>query len=166
MPKCHRRGKGDQQNGRAECFHCNVLSIFAFGNPICAATGLPYNFKIEELSVVTRTECSQRGDTTQIDNSTHPEKSGSSVHHAREIFASRCTRPSSTRIAIPTAKPDGLALLLLSKSGQINRHQRIPAKRQALAVDMPINEIHASVVRKLDRNSVSADSELSEEVPE
>ena len=44
--------------------------------------------------------------------------------------------------------------------------KEIQAGKKTIAVDIPVTEIHARVLRKLDRSNTSAESEITEEAPE
>jgi single-strand DNA-binding protein len=44
--------------------------------------------------------------------------------------------------------------------------KEIQAGKKAVAIDMPVSEVHARVLRKLDRCNSSAQSEVLEEAPE
>jgi single-stranded DNA-binding protein len=44
--------------------------------------------------------------------------------------------------------------------------KEIPAGKKAVAIDIPVTEVHARVLRKLDRSATPADSEITEEALE
>jgi single-strand DNA-binding protein len=44
--------------------------------------------------------------------------------------------------------------------------KEIPAGKKAVAIDIPVTEVHARVLRKLDRSATPAESEIAEEAPE
>jgi single-strand DNA-binding protein len=44
--------------------------------------------------------------------------------------------------------------------------KEIKAGKKPVAVDIPVTEVHARILRKLDRSTTSAESEVSEEVPD
>jgi single-strand DNA-binding protein len=44
--------------------------------------------------------------------------------------------------------------------------KEVQAGKKAVAVDIPVTEVHARVLRKLDRSTAPADSEVAEEAPE
>jgi single-strand DNA-binding protein len=50
------------------------------------------------------------------------------------------------------------------------RHRRyqkeVKAGKKAVAVDIPVTEVHARILRKLDRSTAPAESEVTEESPE
>ena len=44
--------------------------------------------------------------------------------------------------------------------------KEIKAGKKSVAVDIPVTEVHARILRKLDRSTTSAESEVSKEVPD
>ena len=44
--------------------------------------------------------------------------------------------------------------------------KEVQVAKKAVAVDIPVTEVHARVLRKLDRANASAESEVTEEAPE
>jgi single-strand DNA-binding protein len=44
--------------------------------------------------------------------------------------------------------------------------KEVQAGKKAVAVDIPVTEVHARVLRKLDRSTASPESEVNEEAPE
>lgn len=44
--------------------------------------------------------------------------------------------------------------------------KEIPAGKKAVAIDIPVTEVHARVLRKLDHSATPAESEITEEAPE
>ena len=44
--------------------------------------------------------------------------------------------------------------------------KEVQVGKKAVAVDIPVSEVHARVLRKLDRSNTSAESEVTEEAPE
>ncbi len=44
--------------------------------------------------------------------------------------------------------------------------KEVQVGKKAVAVDIPVTEVHARILRKLDRSAASNDSEITEEAPE
>jgi single-strand DNA-binding protein len=44
--------------------------------------------------------------------------------------------------------------------------KEVQAGKKTIAVEIPVTEVHARILRKLDRSNTSADSEITEEAPE
>jgi single-strand DNA-binding protein len=44
--------------------------------------------------------------------------------------------------------------------------KEVQVGKKAVAVDIPVTEVHARILRKLDRSATPADSEVTEEAPE
>ncbi len=61
-----------------------------------------------------------------------------------------------------TAAPNGTA----SCCGHRSYQKEVQVGKKAVAVDISVTEVHARILRKLDRSTAPAESEVTEEAPE
>ena len=53
--------------------------------------------------------------------------------------------------------------------GELRHHRyqkEVQVGKKAVAVDIPVTEVHARILRKLDRSTAHAESEVTEEAPD
>jgi single-strand DNA-binding protein len=71
------------------------------------------------------------------------------------------------KLAEVAAKPSKGAYVEIKGELRHRSYQKeIKAGKKSVAVDIPVTEVHARILRKLDRSTTSAESEVSEEVPD